>query len=328
MKFKNVALALALVPLTLLATACGPGGGGPGGASYPTKPIEMVVPFNAGGATDIAARVISEEVSRDLKVPVNVVNKPGANQVTAVDYMMNSGPDGYTLLADGAGSSSLQSMVDNVPYGWDDRKFVARLLTGAHVYAVGKDSASQSLNDVIARAKADPANFKVAWLGGSSTSDYAMLQLLVSGDVDVNAVQRVPFQSSGETMIAAAANDVDLAVGGASAAFALHGSGDLRVLATTGEEREPKLPEVQTTAELGKPDLNILYWVGVSGPSQLPGAVTERLEESLTKASESASLKEKAAGIAMAVDLLKGDEFTEYVHTEAETFAALAAELK
>lgn len=319
-------LALALLPLAMLATACGPGNTA-GAANYPTKAIEMVVPFNAGGATDIAARVISEAASDDLGVPVNVVNKPGANQVTAVDSVNRAAADGYTLLADGAGSSSLQALAPNLPYKWQDRKFVARILSGSHVYAVGKDSPANTLDELMSRAKANPGSFKVAWLGGSSTSDFALLQLLVANEVDVSAIQRVPFRSSGEAMIAAAASDVDIAVGGASAAFSLHSSGDLKVLASTGKVRETKLPEVKTTTELGQPDVNILYWVGVSGAPKLPDTVAEKLAASLTKISENEDFKKKADGVAMTVDIATGEEFANDVKAEAETFKALAAEL-
>ncbi|WP_157768946.1 tripartite tricarboxylate transporter substrate binding protein [Pseudarthrobacter sulfonivorans] len=317
-------LALALIPLAMLATACAPANTA---ANYPTKAIEMVVPFNAGGATDIAARVISEAASDDLGVPVNVVNKPGANQVTAVDSVNRAAPDGYTLLADGAGSSSLQALAPNLPYKWEDRKFVARILSGSHVYAVGKDSPSKTLDELMTKAKANPGGFKVAWLGGSSTSDFALLQLLVANEVDVSAIQRVPFRSSGEGMIAAAANDVDIAVGGASAAFSLHSSGDLNVLASTGKVRETKLPDVKTTTELGQPDVNILYWVGVSGAPKLPDTVAEKLAASLTKISENEDFKKKADGVAMTVDIATGEEFANDVKAEAETFKALAAEL-
>jgi tripartite-type tricarboxylate transporter receptor subunit TctC len=150
---------------------------------------------------------------------------------------------------------------------------------------------------------------------------------LVANNVDVKAVQRVPFRSSGEAMIAAAANDVDLAVGGASASFSLHSSGDLIVLASTGKAREQKLPEVKTTAELGQPDVNILYWVGVSTSSKVPDTVTEKLVASLTKAVEKEDFKKKAEGIAMTADVATGTQFADAVKAEAETFKSLAAEL-
>lgn len=324
MKLKYVSVVL--VPLALFATGCAPTSGADT-VKYPTKAIEYVVPFSPGGGTDISARVISDAASKELGVPVNVVNKPGANQVTAVDSVNRAAPDGYTLLADGAGSSSLQALAKSLPYKWDDRKFVARVLTGSHAYAVGKGSPANTLDELMDRAKADPQRFKVAWIGGTSTTDYALLQLLDAYGVDLKAVQKVPFRSSGETMIAAAAGDVDLAVGGASSTFSLHSSGDLKVLATTGTSREQKLPDVPTTAELGKPDVNILFWVGVTGPSKMNDAVSEKLATSLKKVSDQEDFKNKASGVALKVDFITGEAFADEVKAEAETFRTLAAKL-
>lgn len=315
----------ALLSVALLSTAaCAPQAGSDAAAEYPQRPIELVVPFDAGGSTDIAARVLAETVSNDFGTPVNVVNKPGADQMTGVDYVRSGAPNGYTLLADGAGSSSLQSLVSNLPYEWDDRTFVSRVLVGPHAYAAGKQSQAADLQDVMDQVKQNPSQFSIAWLGGASTSDYAMLQLLVEAGVNPAHVKRVPFQSSGEAMTAAASGDVDLAAGGASSTFSLAQSGDLKVLAVTSEKPVEQLPDVPTTAELDMPQLDILYWVGISGPPELPDAVQQTLIDAIQSATKDEQFQQKAEGIAMTPEVISGKEFENFVHEEASTFQELS----
>jgi tripartite-type tricarboxylate transporter receptor subunit TctC len=324
MRNKYGCLLLTLACLGL--AACAPAS--TSASDYPQRPIELVVPFEAGGSTDIAARVLSESLADELGVPVNVVNKPGADQISGVEYVRSSAPDGYTLLADGAGSSSLQAMLPNLPYAWKDRTFATRVLVGPHVYAVGSQSPADSIQEVVDQARANPADFSIAWLGGASTSDYALLQLLVNGGVDVSKIKRVPFESSGDTMTAAAAGDVDLAAGGASSAFALADSGDLRVLAITGDKPVEQLPDVPTTQQLGMPELDILYWVGISGPPELPQAVTDRINKSIRSLVDDPAFQKKIRGIAMRPALLTGADLEHSVAQEAQTFKELAAQLR
>lgn len=319
--------ALLALPCVLIAACAPQSASTSSGEDYPQRAIELVVPFEAGGSTDIAARVLGDNLSNQFDAPVNVLNKPGADQITGVEYVLNADGDGYTLLADGAGSSSLQSLLDNLPFTWDDRTFIARALVGPHAYAVGKDSPAGDLQAVIAQAKQNPTQFRIAWLGGSSTSDFAMLQLLVEGGVDPTKVKQVPFQSSGEAMTAAAAGDVDLAVGGASSTFALSDTGDLKVLAVTGKDRVKQLPDVPTTAEAGMPALDILYWVGVSGSPELPQDVEDTLADAIGQAVKDEQFIDKATGIAMTPDLLTGKAFETFVHQEAKTFQDLSAKL-
>ncbi|GAB2887973.1 tripartite tricarboxylate transporter substrate binding protein [Streptomyces mayteni] len=319
--------ALAVLAATALAgTACAPQDDA-AAADYPSRAIDLIVPFAAGGATDIAARAVATALSDDLGVPVNVVNQPGANQITAVNTVRSAGADGYTLLADGAGSSSLQSLLPDVPYDWQDRAFVGRAASGAHVYAVPGDSEYADLQDVVEAARANPGGFSVGWIGGTSTSDYATLQFLEAAGVDPAEVRRVPFQGSGDVMQAVAAGDIDFGAGGASATFALAGSGDLRVLASTGAEPLERLPDVPLTGDLGLSELDVQFWVGLSGPSGLPDPVADRLGEALTRIGEDPEFGETLASIGMIPDVRDGDATAQAADEEAGLFAELDARL-
>lgn len=320
---KKIAITAALVVALSLGGCAGDlkGGGGGDDTNFPTHAIDLVLPFGPGGATDIGARAMAEALSGDLKQPINSTNETGAQQVTAVGKVLNSSNDGYTLLADGAGSSSIQSLLPDLPFTWDDRTFIADVASGAHAYAVGKESSITSLDGLAQKAKDDPSDFRIAWLGGTTTSDYATLQFLDAVEIDASKVVKVPFDGSGDAMQAAAAGDVDLAVGGSSAIASLYSSGDLVPLALT--TRDPNFPEVPLTAEEGYDSLDLTFWVGVSGPADLPDDAVQKITDSLNKLAAGGELDESFEKIGMTVDVRTGKELTKQVHGEAQTFADL-----
>ncbi|WP_150461963.1 tripartite tricarboxylate transporter substrate binding protein [Nesterenkonia ebinurensis] len=321
---KHLKLASAVVAACALTlTACGDDDGE---TDYPTEAIDLTIPFGAGGATDLAARAMAEALADELGQPVNPTNREGANQITAVSYVNDATADGYTLLADGGGSSTLQSLLEDLPYEWDDRTFIARVASGSHAYAVSANSGIETMDDLIEAIQEDPSSFSIAWLGGTSTSDFTTLQLLAEIDVDANDINWVPFTGSGDAMQAAAAGDVDLAVGGTSATAALYSSGDLIPLAKTGED--PNFPDVPLTADEGFPELDMIYWVGLSGPADLDDAVAEVLATTLEGLSDDEDLAASFEDLGMVVDVLTGDEFEVYIETEAETFAELDGALE
>lgn len=321
---RRAAIALiAAGALALSACAADLPGGSAEESDYPTRAIDLVLPFGAGGATDLAARAMAEALSTELGQPFNATNQTGAQQVTAVSNVVGSAGDGYTLLADGGGSSTVQSLLPDLPYAWDDRTFIARVASGAHAYAVGAGSGITTIEQLEEKATADPSNFRVAWLSGTSTSDFATLQLLQAIGVDPAEVIRVPFSGSGDAMQAAAAGDVDLASGGTSAIASLYSSGDLVPLALTGAD--PNYPDLPLTADLGYPELDMTYWVGLSGPTNLDDSVVDTLAGTLEQLGEEGALDDSFRTLGMTVDIVTGDELDTRVHEEAETFAELNA---
>ncbi|MCT2584481.1 Bug family tripartite tricarboxylate transporter substrate binding protein [Actinophytocola gossypii] len=293
-------------------------------ADYPSRAIDYVVPFAAGGSTDIAARAAADALSGELDVPVNVINKPGADQIIGTDSVRTADPDGYTLLADGAGSSSIQGLLPYVPYPWDDRTFVARFAQGPHVYVVGGDSPYRDFDAVVAAAREDPERFTVGWIGGSSTSDFATLQFLASSGIDAGKVRRVPFRSSGEVMRAVAAGDIDFGAGGASSAFSLAGTGKLRAVAVTGDTPVDELPDTPTTTSLGHPELDMRYWVGVSAPPGLPGDITGKLADAVAAIAEQDDVVARLRAVGLEPAVLTGEDLRTAIGREKDRFTTLS----
>lgn len=315
---KQARLATAVIgSAALVLAACG----GDDEADYPTESIDLTIPFGAGGATDLAARAMAEGLAGELGQPVNPTNREGANQITAISHVTQAQPDGYTLLADGGGSSTLQSLLEDLPYEWDNRTFIARVASGSHVYAVGSGSGIENMDDLVETIQADPSSFSVAWIGGTSTSDFATLQLLDEIGVDAEEINLVPFTGTGDAMQAAAAGDVDLAAGGSSAVAALYSSGDLLPLALTGED--PNFPEIPLTEDEGYPELDMIYWVGLSGPADMPDEVVDLLADTLSDLESNEEMVNSFETLGMTVEVVTGDELDDYIENEAATFASL-----
>lgn len=291
---------------------------------YPTRAIEYVVPFPAGGGTDVAARVIAKALSKELGVPVNVTNKPGGNQIPGVLSVMSSSPHGYVLLADGSGSSSLQTLIKDLPYKVTDRTFVARIMISPHAYIVHGKSSWDSLKDVIEAVRKDPGAFTWTWHGGNTTTDFSLLQFFDITGVDIAKTKRVPFQGTGPSSQAVAGGHVQFGSGGASAMFSLFRSGNIKILAVTGDKRLPKLSEVPSCKEIGFPSLDVMFWVGISGPKDMPKAIVERLVAACKKIVEDAQVIKELEAVGAYPSFMGPEELSKQVSKEAEVFRALA----
>jgi len=294
---------------------------------YPTRAIEYVVPFPAGGGTDVAARVIAKALSRELGVPVNVTNKPGGNQIPGVMSVLSSPPNGYTLLADGSGSSSLQTLIKDLPYKVEDRTFVTRIMISPHAYIVNGKSPWKSLREVIDAIKQDPGSFTWTWHGGNTTTDFSLLQFFDVAGIDITRTKRVPFQGTGPSSQAVAGGHVLFGSGGASAMFSLYRSGNIKVLAVTGDKRLPTLPEVTSCKEIGLGSLDVMFWVGISGPKGLPKPVVEKLVAVGKKISEDPQVIKELEAVGAYPSYMGSEELSRQVSKEAEAFKALASKV-
>lgn len=297
------------------------------GSAYPNKAIEYVVPLPAGGGTDVAARVIAKALSKELGVPVNVVNKPGGNQIPGVMSVLMAEPDGYTLLAEGAAFSSLHALVEDLPYKLEERTFVARISVAPHAYIVNGKAPWNSLQEVIDAAKKDPASFSWTYFGGNTTTDFSLLQLFDVAGIDVARTKRVPFQGTGPGVQAVAGGHVKFGATGASAVFSLRKSGDLKVLAVTGDKRLPALADVPTTAELGYPGADMTWWVGISGPKGLPQDVVNRLTAAAQKVAQDPEVAKELEAVGAYPSYLGPEETRAHVLKEAGMFKSLAAKV-
>lgn len=241
---------------------------------FPTKAIDIIVPFAAGASTDLGCRVLAQALEAKWGVPVRVINKPGGNTVPAVNDVMNAKPDGYTVLADGPPQSSmLETAVKNLPFKVTDRTFIAVTAYTPMMFLAPADSAFKTLADAAAAAKQDPSTFTWTSLGGAGAQDMANRQFFKAIGVDVTKTRPLQLKGGSEAVTMTAGGHVKMGVGSYSAFAAPLQSGKLRVLATASPDRWPNLPDTPTAKEAGFPTIETLYWIGFSGPPSLPADI-------------------------------------------------------
>ncbi len=276
---------------------------------YPTKPVELIVPFVAGASTDSGARVIAQVLEARWGVPVKVVNKPGGNTVPAVTEVMAARPDGATMLVDNIASSAmLDTVVKNLPFKVVDRTFVAVTAYTPMMFIVHPDSPFKTLREVADALKKDTETFTWTSLGGVGAQDMVFRQFAVSSGVDVAKTRAVALKGGAEAVTMTAGGHVRLGTGTWSAIAAPLSAGKLRVLAVAGPERWPRLPDAPTTKEAGFADVEVLFWIGISGPPGLPADIV---------ATWDAALKEVLADKAVQDKMLNAGLVTSYMDAKA-----------
>ncbi len=241
--------------------------------SYPAKTIRYVVPFPPGGITDIMARTIGQKTSEAWKQAVVIDNRPGGNALIGADLVAKSSPDGYTWLAMTITHTVNATLFPQAPYSFTkDLTAVSVLGTLPLVVVVPQTLSVKSLAELTALGRVRSLN------GGSSgngTPQHLALELYrqLAG---INALH-IPFKGGGPSMISLIGGHLDFLITGLPECLPHIRSGKLRALAIAGAARNPALPEVQTTAELGMPTLAITSWTGLMVPAGTPKNIIERI---------------------------------------------------
>ncbi|MDO8472270.1 MAG: tripartite tricarboxylate transporter substrate binding protein [Dehalococcoidia bacterium] len=296
--------------------------------NYPTKPIDIIIPYPPGSSIDMAHRVLAEALAREFKQSVNVINKPGGNAIPGVKFVLDSVPDGYTILGDSPGSSSLQTVVPNLPYKLEDRTFIALGSKGVMTYYVNSKSRWKTLKEAVDTARKEPKSFTWAGLSGTTVTDVSFVQFFQAINLDSRKTSRVNFPASGQAVQAVAGGHVQVGGGGVNAILPYVASGNVRVLAVTGEKRHKELPDVPTTAEAGFPSLNTTFWVGLTGPPKLPKAVVDQLTAAMSKVVKDPQVIAKIETQGALASFLGGDDFKKFVMKEVDVAKLLVPKSK
>ncbi len=253
-------------------------------SKYPTRAIDIIVPFGPGGGTDLVMRVLAANMKNKWGVPVNVVNKPGGNTVPACLEVFKSKPDGYILLADSTPSATmLPVIIKDLPFKIMDRTFVASVSIFNLVMMVPSTSPIKSLKELAEMAKKDPGKFTWNSGGGASNFDYGARQFFKAIGVDVSKTKPVLAKSGAETMALLGGGHITMGNTSPAPAIPLIKAGLVRPLATTANKRDPDLPDVPTTAELGFPTVTDGQWSGISGPPNMPSHIVEAWNKTLAE---------------------------------------------
>lgn len=264
-------------------------------ASYPSKPMKLVVPHPAGGAADIVARLVAERMNAKWNVPVIVENVRGVGGNLGAEQVYKAEPDGYTFLAGTPGPIAINgSLFKRLSY--DQTRFVAVSILSMQptVLAVRAGLPASSVKELIAQAKANPGKLTFASQGNGTTSH--LTAKLFESLTGVELVH-VPYQGTAPAMNDLMGGRVDMLFDNPVATLAPHRSGRIRILAIATEERQSTLPDVPTFAEAGLPDFTGGAWIGLVAPPNTPRAIAEAASAAAREALRNPEVKARLAGL-------------------------------
>ena len=250
--------------------------------SYPSKPIKIVVPFTAGSATDIMARIVGEKLSAAWGQPVLVDNKPGAGGTLGAGIVAKSDPDGYTLLVVSTGHVVNPVLYNNLSYDTvNDFAGVIPLASLPNALVVPANSPFRTVRDLIDAAKAKPGQLNFASAGnGSATHVNAEKFRSITGI----QITHIPFKGTPETLTETIAGRVDFMFTPVLASLPNVRDNRLRALAVSTAKRSSALPDVPTVAEAGVPNFAFDFWIGLLAPAKTPRDVVSKLNQEVSKA--------------------------------------------
>ncbi len=253
-------------------------------------PLSIVVPYGAGGTTDSFARVLAEGMSRELKRPVIVENKPGANGLIGASYVARAKPDGNTVLLGGTGPVSLNVMLrPTPPFTFDSFDSVAMLFEGPLTITVPGTMGVNTLDEFVDYAKKRDEPIRYGTLGPGSVTDLYGYLLAKAFDVQILAV---PYRDTGGALLDLLAGRGDLTTATPTALLEHQKTGALRILALTTTERDPAVADVPTVTELGHPELQASYWGALHAPKGTPPEMVKAMSDAAIKTVQSDKFRE------------------------------------
>ncbi|MDA8449527.1 tripartite tricarboxylate transporter substrate binding protein [Acidovorax sp. NCPPB 3859] len=249
-------------------------------AAFPERPVTIVVPYAPGGAADAVARVIATRMGAKLGTSVIVDNKAGASGTIGASFVAKAPADGYTMLYDATPYSINPHLFPRMPYASTALQPLSLVLLAPNVLIVKADSPLKTVDDLVARAKAQPGRLNFA-SGGSGTVQRLAAELFRQ-QLGLDMVH-VPYKSGGPAIADVMGGQVDFMFGTVAATYPLITGGKLRALAVSAPERSKRLPDVPTVAEAAIPGYEAYEWNGVFLPAGTPAPIAAQLQQALAE---------------------------------------------
>ena len=286
---------------------------------YPAKPVRIIVPYAAGGGTDITARALAEKLTEAYKRQFIVENRAGAATNIGSEAVARAAPDGYTLLMGGAANAINMSLFRKLPYDTlRDLEPIALCVQGANVLAVHPSLPAKSLKDVIALARAQPGKLNFASSGlGSSNQMAGELMKMMAG---INIVH-VPYKGNAPALTDLIGGHVEMIFNGVPSILPHIQSGRVRGIAIGSLKRFSALPNLPTFDESGLKGYEATTWFGLLAPAKTPKEIVARLNQDVDKALKTADLKERF--INEGIEPMGGppESFAKFIRSEIDKYA-------
>jgi tripartite-type tricarboxylate transporter receptor subunit TctC len=306
-------VAAALAALSLAAAAADP--------AYPTRAVKIMVGANAGGGTDIIARMLADKFAEALKQPFVVENRPGASNTIAAELTAKAPADGYTLLV---ATNTGQAIAPHLmKLGFDPQKQlqpVGLVVVVPNVLVVGSVVPITSVKELVAAAKAKPGEFKYASSGVGSTQHIAGEAFDQAAGI---RTVHIPYKGSSQAHVDILSGEVQMMFDTTSSAMQQIKAGKFRPLAVTSPQRSPELPNVPTIAEAGYPAAEMTTWYGLFVTGGTPKPIVDLLHAELKRILLLPDVQARLRGIGGEPGTMTIEQFTQFNRSEYERFGAL-----
>jgi tripartite-type tricarboxylate transporter receptor subunit TctC len=293
--------------------------------AWPSRPVRLIVPFPAGGSTDVAARTLAERLSRALGAQFVVENRAGGGGAIGMAEVARAAPDGYTVLMAADAITTLPVVVKDLPFDvLRDFAAVTQVTTQPLAVAVHASVPAKSVQELIAHAKANPGKISFAHSGTGSGQHMSGELLKKMAGIDI---VHVPYKGGGPAVQDLVGGHVPMGVLGSTPLIPHHKAGTIRILAFTSKERFAAMPEIPTLHESGFPGFDTGQWLGLMVPRGTPNEIIQRLHGASAEALATAEVKERLAQSALAAVGSSPRDFDALIRTDLERWSKLGREL-
>lgn len=289
---------------------------------FPSRPLRMVVPFSAGGGTDVVAREAGQKMAELLGQPVVVDNRPGANGIIGAEAVARAAPDGYTVLLTIASQSIAPAVYQKLPFdSLKDFIPVSLMATYPYVFVTPPGLPPKTFREFVAYAKSKPGQLSYASSGNGSAPHLGME--LIAGATGMRMVH-VPYKGAANANGDLIGGQVQAMLNNFLAGIALIKDGRLRALAVTSAKRSSAMPDLPTLAESGYPGLEVLGWYGMFVTAGTPPDVVAKLSETAAKSASSPAVVARIGGDGAIPVGSTGPEFDRFFRAELTKWAGVA----
>ncbi|MDP2023193.1 MAG: tripartite tricarboxylate transporter substrate binding protein [Hydrogenophaga sp.] len=309
-----------------LALTLAVSGGSAMAQTWPSKPISLVVPFAAGGTTDVLARALADKLTQSLGQPVIVESKPGAGATIGADYVAKAKPDGHTLLMGAVHHTIASSVYKKLPYNFSkDLTPITTVALVPNVLVVNASTPVKNVAELVAMIKPDAGKFSYGSNGNGTAQHLIGTQFQNLTGTDVI---HIPYKGSGPLSTDLLGGQILMSFDTITPVLPHIKAGKLRPLAVTTAKRSAALPDVPTLEEAGLKGFNIGTWFGVLAPAATPQDIVDRLNTEMVKVIQSPEFKARMADIGAEPIGNTSAQMAQQIASETEKFGKLVKEAK
>jgi tripartite-type tricarboxylate transporter receptor subunit TctC len=290
-------------------------GAGANAENFPSKPVHILVPYAAGGAVDVLARTLGQSLAKIWGQQPVIDNRPGAGGMIASQALVQSPPDGYTLILVASGHPLNQFIYQSLPYDtFKDFTAISEIASSPLAVLVARKSPYTNLGDLLAAARKDPDALSYGMSGNGTSAHLAGELLKYMAGVKIVAV---PYKGGAPALTAVMAGDIPISINPLAEVVGQIDGGELRAIAVTSAQRSKTLPDVATVAESGVPGYDVSVWWGFLGPAHMAPEIVAKLETDLKSALQDPNVLMTLEKIGATPVGSGSKDFEAYMHAEA-----------